>query len=100
MRIRGSTQVLTDGRKQAAMSFMSYKDVIEAGDTVMMYQSPKAIKPITVVPGEVLNNKYGHFLHDAMVSIDRCQPCHAQLSAGSPRPFWVLNVVGQPLASH
>jgi hypothetical protein len=51
------------------MSFVRYKDLIEAGDTVMLYQSPKAIKPVTVVPGEVLNNKYGHFRHDNMVSV-------------------------------
>jgi len=41
--------------------------MISEGDTVMLYQGPRAIKPVTVVRGQVSNNRYGQFRHDDMI---------------------------------
>eukprot|EP00035_Acanthoeca_spectabilis_P026801 m.464275 g.464275 ORF g.464275 m.464275 type:complete len:308 (-) comp23413_c0_seq1:27-950(-) len=49
------------------MSFAEYKAVIAEGDTVVLYQGPRALVPITVTPGEVSNNKYGQFRHNDMI---------------------------------
>lgn len=52
-----------------AMSYAEYKPLLEEGDNVVLYMGPRALKPITVTKGEVINNKYGHFRHDDMVSL-------------------------------
>eukprot|EP00038_Savillea_parva_P008302 m.176067 g.176067 ORF g.176067 m.176067 type:complete len:316 (+) comp14104_c0_seq1:219-1166(+) len=49
------------------MSFAQYSDTISVGDTVMIYEGPRSVKPLTVASGAVFQNKYGHFRHDDMV---------------------------------
>lgn len=51
------------------MPFLEYKDIIEEGDFVLAFISRNDIKPITVVKGESLNTRYGHFEHDKMIGL-------------------------------
>ena len=52
------------------MSFAQYSDTISVGDTVMIYEGPRSVKPLTVASGAVFQNKYGHFRHDDMVRLE------------------------------
>jgi len=51
------------------MSFFSYKDYIEEGDLVLAFINRTTIKPIYVKSGEILNTRYGHFLHSTMIGM-------------------------------
>ncbi|KAJ1882995.1 tRNA (adenine-N(1)-)-methyltransferase catalytic subunit trm61 [Coemansia sp. RSA 1722] len=49
--------------------FHEYKDIIENGDTVIVYLSPSSMAPITVTAGQIYNNKFGSFSHDQMIGL-------------------------------
>ncbi|CAI5756180.1 unnamed protein product [Candida verbasci] len=49
--------------------FYHYKNVIDEGDLVLVFISRTTIKPIYVKKGEILNTRYGHYLHDKMIGL-------------------------------
>eukprot|EP00842_Homolaphlyctis_polyrhiza_P006019 jgi/Hompol1/6418/HPOL_002261-RA len=49
------------------MSFSSRNATIQAGDTVIAYVNPEAMKPLVVTAGQLFQNRFGTFHHDDMV---------------------------------
>ncbi|SCV03661.1 LANO_0G05490g1_1 [Lachancea nothofagi CBS 11611] len=47
--------------------FSEYKDVIQAGDLVLIWISRDNIKPVTIATGATFNTRYGSFPHDDMI---------------------------------
>ncbi|KAJ1956724.1 tRNA (adenine-N(1)-)-methyltransferase catalytic subunit trm61 [Dipsacomyces acuminosporus] len=47
--------------------FHEYKTWVEAGDLVIIYLTPESMFPITMVPDEIFNNKFGSFKHNDMI---------------------------------
>ncbi|KAI9503058.1 tRNA (adenine-N(1)-)-methyltransferase catalytic subunit trm61 [Coemansia spiralis] len=49
--------------------FHKYKSVIEEGDTIIVYVSPEAMRPVHVKSGEIFNNRFGSFRHSDMIGL-------------------------------
>ncbi|ORY79053.1 protein GCD14 [Protomyces lactucae-debilis] len=49
--------------------FCQFKQVIEVGDLVILHLSRTAIQAITVTPGGVVQNKFGHYYHEDMIGM-------------------------------
>lgn len=78
------------------MSFIQYKKVVEAGDTLFVYLSHKQIYPLLIKSGEVFQTKYGALKHDSLIG--RCYGDQVQCSKGyvhilHPTPeLWTANL--------
>ncbi|KAI3406915.1 TRM61 [Candida oxycetoniae] len=68
------------------MSFFEYKTHIEKGDLVLAFINRTTIKPIYIKTGEILQTKYGHYLHDSMIGM----PYGSQMSGAKGYGFIYL----------
>ncbi|XP_004348227.2 tRNA(m1A58)-methyltransferase subunit TRM61, partial [Capsaspora owczarzaki ATCC 30864] len=73
------------------MSFASYHDNIELGDTVILYLSPTELEAITIKRGGVERNKFGDFPHANMIG----KPFGSKIYAMNKRS-WIMALYPTP----